>query len=99
MLNFNQTKELYDFLRGESGANIENLRNVDFTINGTKIWTEKSHLPKLTDEQAFLVLYVLQEAYNLIPDEIEKCSKCGELYDSSAEGTVVDDENYCGDCE
>lgn len=95
-LNFEETKKLYDFLRGECDVQVNSLKGVflpDYTI-----WTEKSHLPKLTDEQAFLVIYVLQEVYGMIPDTYEQCCYCGELYDSDEEGSCYEEENYCDAC-
>lgn len=89
MLNLEQTKELYDLLRGESEVNIKSNKEVEFEINKSKFYTKKSHLPRMTDEQAFLVIYILQEAYRFeefIPDHYEICSQCGELHDSELEG-------------
>ena len=47
--------------------------------------------PNLTPEQAFCVLYMLQEEFGLIPNTYEMCSKCKELYDSDVEGVVIDE--------
>lgn len=52
----------------------------------------------MTDEQAFLVIYVLQEVYGIIPDTYEQCSHCGKLYDSEDEGKCYEEENYCDEC-
>ena len=49
--------------------------------------------PVLTAEQAFRVIYYLQEHLPVIPDTIEQCSKCCELYDTMESG------NVCGGCE
>lgn len=38
--------------------------------------------PNLTADEAFAVIYYLQERFHVIPDTIEKCSCCNELYDS-----------------
>lgn len=99
-LNLEETVELYDFLRGECDVceDYKRPKNIEFTLKGNKLYTEKSHLPKLTDEQAFLVIYALQEVYGLIPDTYEKCSSCGNLYDSDEEGKVHDEDNYCDLC-
>lgn len=96
ILNYDETKKLYDFLRGEGNVSINSLKDV--FLPDYNIWTQKSHLPNLTDEQAFLVIYVLQEVYGLIPDTYEQCSHCGELYDSDEEGQCYEDENYCDGC-
>lgn len=95
-LSFEETKQLYDFLRGEGNTRIESLSNV--VLPDYNIWTKKAHLPKLTDEQAFLVIYVLQEKYGIIPDTYEQCSCCGELYDSDEEGQCYEEEPYCDTC-
>ncbi len=60
--------------------------------------------PKLNKEQAFAIIYLLQEAYGFIPDVYEKCDTCGKLYDSDVEGDVISDEeqskyiNCCAEC-
>jgi len=36
-------------------------------------------MPHLTEEQAWTVIYVLQEKFRLIPDHYEKCDKCGSF--------------------
>lgn len=38
--------------------------------------------PNLTADEAFAVIYYLQERFHVIPDTIEKCACCNELYDS-----------------
>lgn len=108
MLTFEQTKDLYDFLRGKSRITHNGIKKVSaeyhapliksITLKDYGIDTIESHLPKLTDEQAFLVLYILQEIYHMIPDTFEICNACKELYDSDIEGTIVDDYYYCDDC-
>lgn len=54
---------------------------------------EIKNQPKLNEEQAFAVIYMLQEAYGFIPDNFEKCDVCGELYDSYIEGDAISDKN------
>lgn len=97
MLTFEQAKELYDFLRGEADVDVQSLNKICVNFKDTELFTQKAHLPKLTDEQAFLVIYALQEVYKMIPDHFEMCSYCGELYDSDEEGGAYDEKNYCGD--
>ena len=63
-LTFEETKEFYDFLRGNCNVKINSLKEV--YLPDYRIFTHKSHLPKLTDEQAFLVIDVLQEVYGVI---------------------------------
>lgn len=99
-LNFEETKELYNFLRGEGEVceDYKSPKRVNIVLNNEKFSTEKAHLPKMTDEQAFFVIYILQEAYGFIPDTYEVCSNCGELYDADEEGKVHEEENYCDLC-
>lgn len=56
------------------------------------------HMPKLSEKEAFAVIYYLQEQMQLIPDIYEMCDKCFRIYDSNYEGTVVADERFCEDC-
>ena len=46
--------------------------------------------PKLTRKQAFSVVYYLQEALAVIPDNIEMCQVCGELFDYDSDGFILD---------
>lgn len=54
---------------------------------------EINNQPKLNKEQAFAVIYMLQEAYGFIPDTFEKCDVCGELFDSDIEGEIISDKD------
>lgn len=47
----------------------------------------------LTDDQAFSVIYYLQEILGVLPDKFEKCNDCGCLYDSEAEGTYIGEDS------
>lgn len=73
-----------------------------------------SYQPKLSPEEAFSIIYVLQEGLGIIPDTIEMCKECNQLYDSNSEGRTIDDDsessdgnpydeemygNYCDNCE
>jgi hypothetical protein len=51
--------------------------------------------PKLTNRQAFDIIYILQEHYNIIPQQYELCDECENIYDSSNEGHNYD----CTDCD
>ena len=57
--------------------------------------------PEITAEQAFRVIYYLQEHLPVIPDTIEQCSKCDELYDSHISGDVCDgcEKHFCNQCD
>ena len=50
-------------------------------------------MPKLNSQQAFSVIYYLQEHLPVFPDTIEKCDRCGELFDLFYSGTHCD---VCG---
>ena len=48
--------------------------------------------PKLSQNKAFGLIYYLQETIHCLPDHIERCDVCGELYDSWAEGYYLDEQ-------
>lgn len=57
---------------------------------------------KLSKKQAFAIIWYLQEHFPLIPDHIEQCSVCGELFDSWATGhhSELTGKHYCSEyCE
>lgn len=56
------------------------------------------NMPKLDAQQAFAVLYYLQEQMQLIPDTYEMCDSCHELYDADSEGICIGDKHFCSDC-
>lgn len=57
-------------------------------------------LPTLNSEQAFAVIYYLQEHLPVFPDTIERCDRCGELFDLSYSGTHCDIcGNLCEGCD
>lgn len=78
--------EFYDFLQG----------NIPETIS-----IGRGHRPKLSKKQAFSVIWYLQEHLRIIPDTIEQCWSCEELYDSNLGGTYWESKcrHYCGCCE
>lgn len=51
-------------------------------------------MPKLSGTAAFSVLWFLQEITCCLPDHIEQCQECEQLYDSDCEGYYLDDQ-YC----
>ena len=93
---FPKVCEFYDFLLGLSVPE-------GFTLK---------HKPKLSAEEAFSVIYLLQEHLHILPDSFEKCDGCDELFDSDREGYYLDDQyelkgrtlpkkywgNWCYDC-
>ena len=56
--------------------------------------------PKLTQEQAFNVIWYLQEHFPIIPDHYERCGVCGDIYNEHEEGAWSDvtGQGYCFDC-
>lgn len=57
---------------------------------------------KLSRQQAFSVIWYLQEHFPLLPDHIEQCSNCGCLYDSYSQGhhSELTTKFYCSEsCE
>jgi len=48
--------------------------------------------PKLSQNKAFSLIYYLQETIHCLPDTIEKCDVCGELYNTDCEGFWFDDQ-------
>lgn len=53
--------------------------------------------PTLSSDCAWSVIQYLQEVIPVIPSEYKRCSRCDQVFDSNAEGTV-DDGVYCKDC-
>ena len=51
--------------------------------------------PYLTEEEAFAVIYYLQEQLGIIPTTYERCPICGKLYDSEREGVPMEDNKFC----
>jgi hypothetical protein len=57
-------------------------------------------MPKLSQEIAWEVIWVLQEHLRIIPDHIERCDSCGDLFDTWCEGkySELEGKMYCGGC-
>lgn len=55
---------------------------------------------KLSPKKAFWIIHYLQEHLPVFPDHIEKCWRCGKLYDVYSEGLHWEtrDRFYCGSC-
>lgn len=79
--------EFYRFLQGEIPDGIS---------------LAKDHKVALTQKQAFSVIWYLQEHFSLLPDDIERCDVCGQLYNSGSQGHYSDltCKHYCNEsCE
>ncbi|MFH1634880.1 MAG: hypothetical protein ABIG63_12865 [Chloroflexota bacterium] len=48
------------------------------------------HQPQLSRKQAFSIVWFLQEHMGVLPDNIEMCGICGNLFDADSGGFVVD---------
>lgn len=46
----------------------------------------------LSEEQAFSVIYFLQEYLEILPDNYERCRKCGCIFDMDYEGKNISEE-------
>lgn len=79
--------EFYEFLQGE---------NIPEEIK-----IGKTHAPKMSKKKAMAIIWYLQEHMRVFPDNIEKCSICGDLYDTWSEGVYWESKGkfYCGHCE
>lgn len=50
------------------------------------------NMPKLSCKKAFSVIWFLQEIMHCLPDNIEQCQDCKELYDTDSSGFHLDEE-------
>jgi len=87
-LEIEQVQEFYEFLQGN--------RRETVPRSGTgKITWNPEDMPKLSKEQAFAIIYYLQEALYTMPDHYEKCRICGDLFDGDKDGCMG---GYCDEC-
>ena len=49
-------------------------------------------MPKLSADKAFTVIWFLQEIMHCLPDNIEQCDGCKQLFDTDSEGIYIDDQ-------
>ena len=49
-------------------------------------------MPKLSANKAFSVIWFLQEVLRCLPDTIEQCDGCKELFDTDRGGIIIDDQ-------
>jgi hypothetical protein len=80
-------ERLFAFLQGE-------------LPEGCKI--AKSHLPKLTPDQAWTVIWHLGNLFWQVPDHIDRCDVCGNPYDTWRSGDCLDygkgPYSFCDSC-
>jgi formylmethanofuran dehydrogenase subunit E len=81
-----KVREFYRFLTGEDMLD--------------KISIGRGHAPKMSEKKAFSIIWYLQEHLSIFPNTIERCSVCGELFDTNTEGIYWEtkDKHYCGGC-
>lgn len=64
---------------------------------------EPTHIPQLTPDQAWTVIGYLGNQYWQVPDDIERCEVCGDLYDTGSGGSCLDvgdpPYHWCDACE
>lgn len=77
--------EFYQFLQGDIPEEID-------LHEGSNI--------KLSAEDAFSTIWYLQEHMPVLPDNIEQCGICGDIYDSYRDGLYCEENwtHYCGAC-
>lgn len=74
-------QEFYKFLQGEAPDCIH-------------IPTDK--MPKLTPNQAFNVIWYLQEHMGILPDCMEQCNECGGIYNQDFDGGYIEFPSHDG---
>lgn len=52
----------------------------------------KCFQPKMSRKHAFSVIWFLQEIIHCLPDHIEQCDGCSDLFDTDSEGYCLDDQ-------
>lgn len=58
---------------------------------------------KLNESQSFRVIWFLQEHLRILPDNIEQCDVCNELYDAHKSGLYIEEpynasNHFCDGC-
>ena len=56
------------------------------------------HPPRLSEQKAFSAIWFLQEHLRILPDNLERCCGCGDLFDINREGGFYRDRSYCDPC-
>lgn len=86
VMDLEQTKSLFEFLQGNNQSEV-----IEF---------KDGSIPKLTPEQAFSVIYYLQEELKVIPDVYEKCDECHEIFNTDSEGrqNLKSHKFFCDGC-
>lgn len=69
------TEELFEFLQGVCPADCK---------------IAKSHMPKLTADQAETVIWYLGNQYWQVSDHVHRCCVCGNFFDKDNSGDCLD---------
>lgn len=77
--------EFYEFLQGKQ-------------LEGMTVGVQRQ--PRLTQKKAFTIIWYLQEHLRVLPDHVERCNNCGELFDTHSDGIYWESKgkHYCGGC-
>jgi hypothetical protein len=69
-------------------------------IKRPKKFADNLQMPELSKDLAWNIIYVLQEGLQILPDHIERCDNCGELFDdwSSGRYSELEGKHYCNGC-
>lgn len=78
--------EFYEFLKGNMPKSIH---------------LGRGSAMKLTEKKAFAIIWYLQEHFPVFPDTIERCSNCGDLFDTNCSGIHWESKgrHYCDGCD
>lgn len=78
--------EFYRFLQGDIPKNIS---------------IGRGHKPKMSQKKANTIIWYLQEHFPILPENIERCDTCGELFDRHSSGIYWETKgkHYCGGCD
>lgn len=84
--DLDKVTEFYDFLQGKIPENIS---------------LGRGHNPKLNKKKSFAIIWYLQEHFSILPDNINQCSICQDLYNSDSTGHYSEKQgkHYCGSCD
>jgi len=74
-ITLEQMQELFDFLRGKLPDSMSIV---------------KKNMPILRDDQAFSIIWYIQEHLGRLPDKFELCHECKQIYDTDCGGIAVD---------
>lgn len=101
-------------LKNEQEISLEKVKKFFEWLQGTPYENMSlNYQPNLSPEEAFTIIYVLQEELKAIPDNIEMCRECKTLFSTNQEERCIDEDsltpndepysesdygNYCDNC-